>query len=65
MSGKEDDSMTPGPSDAPTPLESVAADLDAAEAATDEERARLLEELYETLENELDRDVDHTGPPRH
>jgi hypothetical protein len=65
MSGREEGSMTQGTSDDPPPLESAAADLDAAEAAADEDRARLLEELYETLESELDRDVDHAGPPRH
>ena len=46
-------------------LDSAVAELDAAEAATDEDRARILEELYETLESELERDVGQTGPPRH
>jgi hypothetical protein len=36
--------------------------VEAAEDASDEDRLRVLEDLYQTLEQELDRDVDETGP---
>jgi hypothetical protein len=57
--------MTQTPKNERDPLDSAAAELEAAEAATDEDRARILEELYETLESELERDVGQTGPPRY
>jgi hypothetical protein len=58
---KKEASMRRAPDGA---IKSAAADLDAAEAATDEDRARLLEELYEALESELERDGGNTGAPR-
>jgi hypothetical protein len=46
------------------PLEAAAAELEAAESASDEQRARVLEELHETLESELERDGAQAGSPR-
>lgn len=57
--------MTEPNNDATEPLDAGAAELEAAAASSDQQRARVLEELYETLENELERDVGQTGPSRH
>lgn len=57
--------MTEPNSDATDPLDAAAAELEAAAASSGQARARVLEELYETLEHELERDVGQTGPPRH
>lgn len=46
------------------PLEVASSELEAAEEAGDDERLRILESLYESLEKELDRDVDQTGSAR-
>ncbi|MDQ3957114.1 MAG: hypothetical protein M3273_02205 [Actinomycetota bacterium] len=41
---------------------SAAARLDAAQDATDEERLRVLDELYSSLEAELEKDFGQAGP---
>jgi hypothetical protein len=42
-----------------------AAELELAAEGDDGARLRYLDELYRSLEAELDRDVEQTSPPRH
>lgn len=43
----------------------VDAALQGAAEGDDEERLKVLEDLYSTLENELEGDLDQEGSPRH
>ena len=42
-----------------------AADMELAAGGDDGARLKYLDELYRSLEGELDRDVEQTSPPRH
>ena len=57
--------MDTNPMENPTDIgDRVGADL-AAAPDDDEARLRILDELYNRLESELDRDLGATGTPRH
>ncbi|MGI8775398.1 MAG: hypothetical protein ACR2KQ_10420 [Actinomycetota bacterium] len=43
----------------------VTRELERAAAMDDATRLRTLEELYRSMETELQRDLDQAGPPRH
>jgi hypothetical protein len=43
----------------------VTTELEKAAAMDDATRLRTLEELYRSMETELERDLDQAGPPRH
>ena len=45
-------------------LEALEGELERAELETDPERLRVLEEVYESLDAELERDVEQASPPR-
>lgn len=40
-------------------------ELDAVSGSGEEERLRVLEDIYNTLEHELEGDLDQEDPPRH
>jgi hypothetical protein len=56
--------MTEKPADS-FPTDAAGDAVDRAEAADDEARLEVLEELYRVLEEELERDVDETSSTRH
>lgn len=41
------------------------AELERAETGDDETRLKTLDDLYRSLESELERDIDQAGPSRH
>ena len=49
----------------PRLVQQVRSDLDQAATADDATRLKTLDDLYRSLESELEGDIDQTGSPRH